>query len=227
MSALGSRGPIEAVLLDLYDTLAWSEWPQMRADLERRLGVTEADLIRAFVSTRQARSVGAFGSQEGDLRAVLEAAGVKADETLVRDLTEETERFLGGGVHLWEDSLPALRELRSRGIATAVVSNCDHATRRVVDRLGLPREADSVILSFEVRAAKPDAAIYRAALDAVGVPAARAAFVDDQVTYCDGAAELGMRTFLIMRGETFPLEGGEDGLRHEVIRDLRSLLAVV
>ena len=70
-----------AVLLDLYDTLAWTQWPTMRAELEDRFGIGEADLLRAFTTTRQARSIGAYGTAEGDLAAVLEAAGVSADES--------------------------------------------------------------------------------------------------------------------------------------------------
>ena len=46
MSAIG------AVLIDLYDTLAWTEWPTMRAELEERFGIAEADLIREFTTTR-------------------------------------------------------------------------------------------------------------------------------------------------------------------------------
>ena len=47
---------VRAVLLDLYDTLAWTAWPTMRAELEDRFGIGEADLLRAFAVTRKARS---------------------------------------------------------------------------------------------------------------------------------------------------------------------------
>ena len=159
---------VRAVLLDLYDTLAWTQWPTMRAELEDRFGIGEADLLRAFTTTRQARSIGAYGTAEGDLAAVLEAAGVATDADLVHELNEARARALAeNGIHLWEDSLPTLRELRARGLRTAIVSNCDHSTRPIVDELGLEREADAVLLSFEVGVAKPDPGIYRAALDAL------------------------------------------------------------
>ena len=144
---------VRAVLLDLYDTLAWSEWPALRGELEDRIGVSTADLLRAYVTTRPARSIGTYGSAEGDLAAVLEAAGAPADPVLVADLVRRTEEFLLTGVTLHEDALPTLRELRRRGVRTAVVSNCDHTTRPVVQRLGLYEEADAVVLSFEERVA--------------------------------------------------------------------------
>jgi putative hydrolase of the HAD superfamily len=214
---------VRAVLLDLYDTLVWSEWPELRALIERRSGVSGPRLLDAFDRTRSARSTGTYGSMEGDLDVVLEAAGIGPDAALLEDLAGLITGFLERGVHLWEDSLPVMRELRSRGLRTAIVSNCDHGTRPVVERLELAREADAVILSFEVGVAKPDAGIYRNALDAVGAATDEAVFVDDQTIYCDGAAALGIEAFLLIREDgNAPEPGG-----HRVIHDLRSLLDLV
>jgi putative hydrolase of the HAD superfamily len=219
---------VRAVLLDLYDTLAWTAWPTMRAELEGRFGIGEADLLRAFAVTRKARSIGTYGSAEGDLRAILDAAGIPADPELVRELdAARVKAFAENGVHLWDDSIPTLRELRARGFRTAVVSNCDHATRPIVDELGLADEADAVLLSFEVGVAKPDAGIYRAALDALGAQPEGSVFVDDQAGYCDGAEALGIRSILILRNDAFPVEGTSAAGDREVIHDLRSLLDLV
>ena len=219
---------VRAVLLDLYDTIAWTEWPTMRAELEDRFGLGEAELLRAFTTTREARSTGAFGSAEGDLAAVLEAAGVPSDPELIHELNEaRVKAFADNGVHLWDDSVPTIRELRARGLRTAIVSNCDHATRPIVDDLGLEREADAIVLSFEVGVAKPDAGIYRAALDALGARPEEAVFVDDQAAYCKGAETLGIRSFLIVRDDADPAEGISLAGDREVLHDLRSLLDLV
>ncbi len=214
---------ISAALIDLYDTLAWTEWPRMRTEVERRVGVGRDALLDAYVRTRHARSLGTFGTIEGDLRAVLDAAGVDADPTTIRGLAERTETFLATGVHLWDDALPVLRELRDRGIRTAIVSNCDHGTRAVVERLGLEEETDAVILSFEIGSAKPEPAIYLAALEALDARPHQAAFVDDQVQYCDGAAELGLRAVLLARDPAADVGSGA----HRVIRSLRELSELV
>lgn len=218
---------VRAVLLDLYDTLVWSEWSTIRVDLQRRLGLTAQELLRAFTVTRPARSVGTYGSAEGDLAAILQAAGLNAEPDLVGELADRIAGFLKTGVTLWDDSLPVLRELRGRGVSTAIVSNCDHSTRAVVDRLALAEETDAVVLSFEVGAAKPDRRIYDAALERVGVDAGDALFVDDQAGYCDGAAALGMRTVLIVRTEATPAEAASEPARHRVLRDLRPVLNLV
>jgi putative hydrolase of the HAD superfamily len=219
---------VGAVLIDLYDTLAWTDWPTMRAELEERFGISEEQLLRAFTTTREARSIGVYGSAEGDLAAVLEAASVQADADLVRELNEARARALAeNGVHLWDDSIRTLRELRGRGIRTAVVSNCDHATRPIVDDLGLDQEVDAIVLSFEVGAAKPDPRIYLAALEAVGARPEEAVFVDDQAWYCEGAEALGIRSFLIRRDDADPAEGFGAAGDRDVLRDLRSLLDLV
>lgn len=216
---------IRGVLLDLYDTLAWTEWSALRGEIERRLGISEGDLLRAFIQTNPARGLGTFGSLEGDLRAVLEAAGVRAEAATIRDLAERTEAFLANGVHLWDDAIPTLRELRSRGVRTAIVSNCDHATRGVVELLELEEEADAVVLSFEVGVAKPAPEIYRTALAALEARPDDALFVDDQVAYCDGAAEIGIRTLLLARASNHGSTA--EPTRHPVIRDLGSILELL
>jgi putative hydrolase of the HAD superfamily len=218
---------VGAVLLDLYDTLVWSDWPELRALIERRAGVSSRQLLDAFDQTRSARAVGTYGSMEADLGVVLSAAGLPPDHALVRDLAALITGFLQTGVHLWDDSLPLLRELRSRGIQTAIVSNCDHGTRPVVERLRLPDEADAVVLSFEVGSAKPDPGIYQTALDALGARPEEAVFVDDQTAYCDGAEVLGIRSLLILRNDADPAEGISTAGDRDVLHDLRSLLDLV
>ena len=131
--------------------------------------------------------------------------------------------FSETGVELWEDSFPVLRDLRARGVKSALISNCSHSTRPIVDRLGIDEEFDEVLLSFEVGMHKPDPEIYRDALRRLGdVAPVRAVFVDDQPAYCDGAAALGIETFLIDRSG----DGVPDLNGHRVIGDLRALLAV-
>ena len=138
---------------------------------------------------------------------MLEAADIEPTPVLIADLVE-MEREMADSVRLYDDSLEVVRALRADGVPTALVSNCSHNTRPIVDRLGLEREFDAVVLSFEVGAMKPDPAIYREALTRLGDPdPARSVFVDDQVRYCDGAAAIGLQTFLILRPEE-ALEGG-------------------
>lgn len=216
--------PVSAVLVDLYDTLVWTDWPVLRERIEERAALSGRALLDGFEKTRVARSIGTYGSIEGDLAQVLRAAGLERDDELAAELAETITTFLQTGVHLWDDSLVALRDLRAKGLRTAVVSNCDHGTRPVVERLGLTEETDAVVLSFEAGVAKPDAGIYRKALEALGAAPEEAVFVDDQLAYCEGAKALGIRPFLIVRDDARPLEGVSSSNGFETIHDLRSLV---
>jgi putative hydrolase of the HAD superfamily len=218
---------VRAVLIDLYDTLVWGRWPTLRDLIEQRTGLDEGELVHAFVRTRPARSVGSFTSVEGDMTAVLNEAGIADDPTLVAELVELERAFLLDGVHLYEDSLPVMRALREREIRVAVVSNCSHSTRPIVERLGLEDEADAVVLSFEIGVAKPDAGIYLTALEQLRVAPDEAVFVDDQTAYCDGATTVGMDAYLIQREGATPDEGTSEPGGRPVIEDLRALLDLV
>lgn len=214
---------MDAALLDLYDTVARSHWGRLSDRIAEAVGITKAQLFRGYEVTRSARAVGTFGSREGDLRAVIEAAGAEATPELLERLLAMEDDFASWGVELWEDAIPVVSELRRRGVKTALISNCSHSTRPIVDRLGLNDLFDEVLLSFEVRVHKPEPEIYREALRRLGdIGPERAVFVDDQRPYCDGAAAVGIQPYLIVRDTDDPID--TDG--HGVIRDLRSLLSI-
>ena len=225
---------MDAALLDMYDTVARTRWHELSDRIAGELDVDLEALYHAYNVTRNDRSVGAFDGQEGDMAAIVEAAGFEPSPELIGTLVALEREFAETGIELWEDSLPVVHELRARGVRTALVSNCSHSTRGIVDRLGLDQAFDEVVLSFEVGLRKPDPAIYRETLRRLDVQPERAVFVDDQQEYCDGAAAIGIETFLIDRAGWIDPAGvahlradvstAEDG--HRVIRDLRALLAV-
>jgi putative hydrolase of the HAD superfamily len=213
--------PFDAVLLDLYDTIVWSEWGALRDLIATRIGIDTKVLTKAFEATRPARGVGTYPDADGDMVAVLQAAGVDPTPELVRALVDLESDELTRGVHLHDDTMPVVRSLRERGVRTVLVSNCSHSTRPVVERLHLEDAFDHMVLSFEAGVMKPDAGIYLKALEAAGgIDPSRAVFVDDQPEYCDGAAAVGIATRLILRpNEDVP----SDPHGHPVVTDLTSL----
>ena len=217
---------MDAVLFDLYDTFVWSRWGELSDHVADRLGIDRAALHVAYDVTRPSRSTGAYGDAEGDMAAVVTAAGVDPVPSLIEELTAYERAFLAdGGITLYEDSLEVAAELRARGTKTALLSNCSHSTIPVVEHLGLADVLDVLVLSVTAGVAKPDAGIYRAALDGLGAEPGDAIFVDDQARYCDGAAALGIGTRLILRPSSNPVEGvAADTNGHAVITDLHQLL---
>jgi putative hydrolase of the HAD superfamily len=216
----------DGVLLDLYDTVVWSEWSRWQHLLAERLGLGDDVVGRALNATRPARSVGAYRDSAGDIAAIVRAAGVDPAQDVIDDLLElEQETMIDHGVHLYDEAADVVRRLRAGGVPTVLVSNCSHNTRPIVDRLALNELFDEVVLSFEVGAMKPSAEIYRIALERIGDPdPIRSVFVDDQLAYCEGAATVGLRTFLIVRPRE-PIEGLAVSDGYPTITDLHALLA--
>jgi len=213
-----------AYLLDLYDTLVSADWMAWWTQLGEITGATEDQLARGYERTRRARNDGAFATPEEEIRAVLVAGGTDPSEALVGSVLA-AETSLGTTITLFDDALPTLATLRARGVRTALVSNCNRSTRGIVERLGVVDAVDAVVLSCEVGSSKPDALIYRTALDALDVGPAQAVFVDDQTAYCDGARALGIDTRLIVRRDASPAEGFAPSTNgHTVITALSELL---
>ena len=211
-----------AYLLDLYDTLAHGDWATWRGDLAQLTGLSQGQISAAYEQTRLERNIGAFGSPAGDVRSLLDAAGL---DGALADRVLEAETAFGDAIELYDDVLPTLATLRERGHPTVLVSNCSWATRPTVERLGLDKACNAIVLSCELGARKPDPAIYRAALDALDARADDALFVDDQTAYCDGARALGIDTRLIQRPTAMPFEGFAPTTNgHTVITSLAQLV---
>lgn len=210
------------VLLDLYDTLAHADLERIRAGraaIAARLGVSDETMTAAYEATSAARSLGRFGDAAGDMAAILEAAGVQADERLRDELVELEIQLWLGAVFLYPDVEACLDGLRARGQRLALVSNCGFQTRPLVDAWGFDGRLDTVVLSFEVRLAKPDPAIYRLALDRLGGAPADALLVDDQPAFLDTAAALRIATYQLRRADDKATG------RHPVVSTLSQLLS--
>jgi putative hydrolase of the HAD superfamily len=109
----------------------------------------------------------------------------------------------------YPDSAPTLRALRGAGIRTVVVSNWDWSLHERLAETGLAELVDGAVASAEVRSAKPDGAIFRAALALAGTEAAGAWHVGDTPEAdVEGARAAGLRPVLIAREGPMPrLEG--------------------
>ncbi|MCS7226282.1 MAG: HAD-IA family hydrolase [Gloeomargarita sp. SKYB31] len=73
---------------------------------------------------------------------------------------------------LYPDVLPALQIWRAQGIPVGVISNFDSRLYRVLKALGLEPWVQTVTISSQVGAAKPERQIFQAAWQAQGQPAA-------------------------------------------------------
>jgi putative hydrolase of the HAD superfamily len=168
--------------------------------MPRLAGLPADAMYQEFARIAPALTDGRLSMAEGYAR-ILRTCGAEPRPELVRALVDRGMELLLASGRLFDDVLPFMAGLRARGIKIAIVSNCDEQARGLLGWLGVTPLADALILSCEVGAAKPSARIYQRALQALGVTAEAALFVDDNPEFCAQAAALGIRTAQIVRGE--------------------------
>jgi HAD superfamily hydrolase (TIGR01509 family) len=140
--------------------------------------------------------------------------GSGADAALLAMLCE---RFLGPILavgRVYDDALPVLGRLRRAGYGLAIVSNAPWGSppglwRDELERLGLARAVDAVVLCGDVGWRKPDARIFRRAAADLGVACERCVFVGDEPEWdVAGSSAVGMHSVLIDREDLHPDHGG-------------------
>ena len=100
----------------------------------------------------------------------------------------------------FDDVVPALELLRSRGLTLGLISNMNRNGNELAGGLGLASHLDFAVTSLQVRAEKPDPAIFRAALAKAGVEPPEAVHVGDQLTSdVEGARRAGISPVLLDR----------------------------
>src|SRR3954451_19654647 len=101
----------------------------------------------------------------------------------------------------YPDAAPALRALRAAGVRTVVVSNWDHSLHERLAETGLAPLVDGALASAEVGAAKPERAIFAAALELAGAEPHDAWHVGDTPEAdVEGARAGGLRPVVVGRG---------------------------
>jgi HAD superfamily hydrolase (TIGR01509 family) len=110
----------------------------------------------------------------------------------------------------YPDTAEVLKALHRQGIKTAVVSNIAFDVRPAFEAIGVADYLDEVVLSYEVGAVKPDAAIFETALTRLGVDAERAVMVGDSDEADGGARAIGCGFALV---DPLPTVERRDGLK--------------
>lgn len=189
-----------AVLLDALGTLVLLEPPAPR--LAAALGEPPGERVEAAMRAEMAyyRAHAHEGRDEASLAALRERCAGVVGRELGREVGVEAlmEAICFRAA---DDAAPALRELRALGLRTVCVSNWDCSLPRVLDGAGLGALLDGVVTSAAAGAPKPDAAIFRRALEVAGCGPGEALHVGDTPGEdVAGARAAGIRALLLVRG---------------------------
>jgi HAD superfamily hydrolase (TIGR01509 family) len=187
----GPLATLDAVTIDGYGTLL-----QLVDPLPK---------LRALLPERSPEAIEAAFRAEGDfyLQHAVEARDQASLDRLHTACTEvfnqtagsslTTEDYIGAlEFELLPGVVEALAGLRARGLALAVVANWDFSLHKHLRGHGLQGWFDTIVTSAETGLRKPDPGPFRAALERLGVPPARALHVGDHASDEEGAAAAGM-----------------------------------
>lgn len=194
------RGPeamtIEMVFLDiggvLYDDTVYARaWHRALRDAGARF--TDAEFDEEYGRARTEQS-GSFRRRliarflpEGDLREL---------ETLAARYWHYPPSAL------YDDVVPCLEKLRDSGYRLGVIANQPGNVRSAMRRDALERFFDVWSVSDELGVGKPDPALFELSVEAAGVAPSASVMVGDRLDYdMRPAAEVGMRTIWMLRGE--------------------------
>ena len=187
-----------ACLVDVFDTVISIDMPRYNASLADQAGIDPSAFAAAFRAWAVPAMDGSVSIRQA-LAEVLRACGTAADAPVLDRLAAVDREIVDELAVLHDDVVPFLESLRARGVRTAFVSNCAENTRPLLDRLGLTGLVDELVLSCEVRAVKPDPAIFDLTVDRLGVRPGESLFVDDQPAFCSAAEATGIRAVRIDR----------------------------
>ena len=207
----------KAVFFDLYFTLIRYEPPQeqLEANALKEFGInTDPDVfdrpmavanefmvqeiaLRPLSKRSREETIALYAEFQ---RIVLREAGIEPDEKLVLAMLGKMQQF-NTKLVLFDDVIPALRELKSRGLILGLISNVERDLTATINELGLPSWLDIVVTSLEAGFSKPQPEIFEEAMRRAAVQPSEAVYVGDQYQVdCVGAERAGMKGILIDRG---------------------------
>lgn len=192
---MSQSAPLHALILDYGNMLTLPQAPDVLDAMAARLGVAAGTFTTAYWEYRRAYDLGDY-SAAGYWGRVLGSLGRRPEEIAERALLDwlverDGESWMRYRDEVWD----LVREVRGRHLRTAMLSNMPTALAACIRRdRALEDWFDTVIISAEIRRAKPDPLIYQLCLARLDADPSQALFVDDRPENVAAAAELGMRT---------------------------------
>jgi putative hydrolase of the HAD superfamily len=225
----------DAVVFDLFGTLV-PEFSRMdffqavRAAADR-LGCDREAFEREWSRTAMLRQTGAYpGGMEENARAIVASlGGAEPTAHAVAEALAPRDELYDRWFHPRDGALETLREVKTRGYPVALVSMCAPDTPERWRASDMAPFVDVTVFSSETGLRKPNAEIYLAACDGLGVEPDRCVYCGDGAYgELSGAVAVGMTAYLI-RPPDLDVDDAltpepEEDWRGPSIADLRELL---
>jgi len=204
-------GPIRTCLFDMGNVLLYFSHERMCRQISELCGRTANDVRRLLFDTGLQLDFERGRLSESEFHRRFEAAAeVEIDLAALR--------CAGSDIFELNEPLPAILDaLKRRGIRLVLLSNTSVAHFDWVrEKFDVMDRFDAFVVSYEVGAAKPEPAIYEAALRTIGCPPSECFYTDDVAEYVDTGRRFGLQA------ETFT--GANALRRHLAARGIDSLV---
>ncbi len=236
------RQPIEVVLFDLGGTLfheigpwdglyrraddeLWKVLHGAGVDLGPRDLYGDDDTLFAFYTKHQSPGL-AETTMASVLDQLLRSKGFALDAETLRSGLRAMYAVTQTNWRAEDDTIPTLRQLRSRGFRIGAVSNGsdDDNTQALIDNSGVRPYLEFLISSAAFGRRKPDPAIFRLALDHFQVAPEHAIMVGDNYEAdVVGAHGAGMQAIWITRRVKPPLPEMAEGEPEAIVEALSEI----
>jgi putative hydrolase of the HAD superfamily len=232
MSVPAPKGPVDAILFDLYGTLV----PEYsKADFYASVAAmadavsADVDAFRtAWDATARARQTGGFATVEDNVRAVCADLGLAPSDLAIERGLEPRAAMYRRWFHPRAGAVEVVSTLRTRGYPIALVSMCAPDTPALWQTTELAALVDAEVFSSETGLRKPEPAIYLEAASRLDVAPDRCVYIGDGAYgELTGAAAVGMHPYLLVDPEldhAAMLTPERDAWDGATIADLRDVL---
>ena len=197
---MGRLEHLDAITLDVYGTLVRLDDPVPRlVEVLREQGVGrdpeqvnagfEAEMAYYGPHSHEGRDAASLADlNERCAKVFLDAVGAELPPSEFAPLYVGALEF-----ELLPAVLDAVRAFRSFGLELAAVTNWDVTVHEQLARLGLSPYLSDVVTAAETGARKPDATVFRRALELLRVEPARTLHVGDHEADREGAVAAGLQ----------------------------------
>jgi putative hydrolase of the HAD superfamily len=190
---------LRAVIFDYGNVICRPPTQQQLSEAAALCGLTVDEFLRAFWRNRREYDRGTDAAEYW--RDIAASCGRVFDEAMVAEMMRREVDFwsrFDGRVLSWA------QDLRVAGLRTGILSNLPRTLgQKLRAEEGFLDHFDQVTFSYELGVIKPEAGIYRHAIEGLGVEPSEALFLDDRPENVEGARTAGIHAEVFTTWEEF------------------------
>jgi putative hydrolase of the HAD superfamily len=199
---------IKGLMFDLYDTLIYIDreiYNHYRHQFCSYIGVTREEVSKIWAKYIQQRFDGTIVTLREMIEILLKEINID-NNTVDMDKLEELEiKALTESVGTYPGVEEMLKNLGEDGLKIAMVTNASYVSKYVLERLDWIKYFHHLVISCDIKMAKPAPAIYQYTLEKMGLTPGECLFVGDGGSMeLDGARSVGIKTVKVVQDKQDP-----------------------